>query len=216
MDESKEQQLLVEETPDSQTSKCSNTATVSSKEDVMEMEEVWKCSSCQQIYASMWPKCPGCLKSDTHCRTFTWHCTIWPQYEQYSLSMTHRCAHSLHNWPCHHSPRILRVIGYYESSQHPPRFIRDILPLNASSLVFAVELLISYFDRYITTHKGTLYQLSCSNSHENNYSHYLIHHHHHDHRSDSVTNIFHHCFAVVCCLCVCSVLCLVVMWNVQK
>ena len=29
------------------------------------MEE-WKCVSCGQIYASMWPKCPGCLRSNTH------------------------------------------------------------------------------------------------------------------------------------------------------
>lgn len=29
------------------------------------MEE-WKCASCGQIYATMWPKCPGCLRSNTH------------------------------------------------------------------------------------------------------------------------------------------------------
>lgn len=28
--------------------------------------EEWKCASCQQIYATMWPKCPGCLRSNTH------------------------------------------------------------------------------------------------------------------------------------------------------
>eukprot|EP01084_Bolivina_argentea_P286564 491602_1 len=29
-------------------------------------EEEWRCASCQQVYATMWTKCPGCLRSNTH------------------------------------------------------------------------------------------------------------------------------------------------------
>ena len=75
MDECKEQQLLIEEDPTDSGDSLKSTPTVSSKEeeeaDDLFLDEVWKCSSCQQIYASMWPKCPGCLKSDTHFKTYT-------------------------------------------------------------------------------------------------------------------------------------------------
>ena len=30
-----------------------------------EVEE-WKCSACGNVYASQWPKCPGCLRKNTH------------------------------------------------------------------------------------------------------------------------------------------------------
>jgi len=71
--------MLIDEDPsqpaDSLKSSLSTESVKSKPEEVdaesMEMDVVWKCTSCHQTYASMWPKCPGCLKNDTHRKTCT-------------------------------------------------------------------------------------------------------------------------------------------------
>ena len=67
MDEEEEEEEEAESNKNEKNDKNQNKmSSIEEEEGSCNLREEWKCASCKQIYASMWPKCPGCLRNDPH------------------------------------------------------------------------------------------------------------------------------------------------------